>query len=101
MNIYVSNLSFDSTSEGLKELFAEYGETTSANIITDRGTGFSRGFGFVEMVNDTDGRKAIEELNDTEFEGKTINVNVARPRSDINSGAQRNHSGNGFSRRRY
>jgi RNA recognition motif-containing protein len=101
MNIYVSNLSFDTTSESLKELFAEYGEITSANIITDRGTGFSRGFGFVEMPNETKGQKAIEELNETEFEGKTINVNVARPRTDRNSGGQNNRGGGGFNRRRY
>lgn len=101
MNIYVSNLSFDSTSESLKELFAGYGETTSANIIMDRATGFSRGFGFVEMVSDADGRKAIDELHDTEFEGKTINVNVARPRSDRNSGGQYNRGGGGFNRRGY
>jgi len=99
MNIYVSNLSFDTTSESLKELFAEYGETTSANIITDRGTGFSRGFGFVEMPNYTEGQKAIEELNETEFDGKTINVNVARPRTDRNSGGQNNRGGGGFNRR--
>ena len=101
MNIYVSNLSFDTTSEGLKELFAEYGETTSANIITDRGTGFSRGFGFVEMPDKNEGQKAIEELNETEFEGKTINVNVARPRTDRDSGGQNNRGGGGFNRRRY
>ncbi len=101
MNIYVSNLSFDTTSESLKELFAEYGEITSANIITDRGTGFSRGFGFVEMPDNTEGQKAIDELNETEFEGKTINVNVARPRTDRNSGSQNNRGGGGFNRRRY
>ena len=101
MNIYVSNLSFDTTSESLKELFAEYGEITSANIITDRGTGFSRGFGFVEMPDNTEGQKAIDELNETEFEGKTINVNVARPRTDRNSGGQNNRGGGGFNRRRY
>ena len=101
MNIYVSNLSFDTTSESLKELFAEYGETTSANIITDRGTGFSRGFGFVEMPNKTEGQKAIEELNETEFEGKTINVNVARPRPERNDLGRDNRGGGGFNRRRY
>ncbi len=105
MNIYVSNLSFDTTSESLKELFAEYGETTSANIITDRGTGFSRGFGFVEMPNQDDGRKAIDELNDSEFEGKTIKVSIARPRSDRNSSgfgnSNRNHAGGGYNRRQY
>ena len=104
MNIYVANLSFDTTSEGLKELFAEYGETTSANIITDRGTGFSRGFGFVEMPSQDDGRKAIDELNDSEFEGKTIKVSVARPRIDRNSGGygNTNHNrGGGYNRRQY
>ena len=101
MNIYVSKLSFDTTSEGLQELFAEYGETISAKVIMDRATGFSRGFGFVEMANDTDGRKAIDELNDTEFEGKTINVTVARPRSDRNSGGWNNRSGGGYNKRQY
>jgi len=101
MNIYVSQLSFNTTSESLKELFAEYGETTSANIIMDRATGFSRGFGFVEMANEAEGRKAIEELNDTVFEGKTINVNVARPRNDRNNGGWNNHGGGGYNRRRY
>ncbi|RIH64493.1 RNA-binding protein [Mariniphaga sediminis] len=102
MNIYVSKLSFDTTSESLKELFAEYGEITSANIITDRLTGFSRGFGFVEMTSENEGRKAIDELNDTEFEGKTINVSVARPRSDRNSGGwNNNRRGEGYNRSRY
>lgn len=106
MNIYVSNLSFDTTSESLKELFSEYGETTSANIITDRGTGFSRGFGFVEMANQDDGRKAIDKLDATEFEGKTIKVSIARPRNDRNSGGFGNTSrngggGGGYNRRQY
>ena len=102
MNIYVSKLNFDTTSESLKELFAEYGETTSANVINDKATGFSRGFGFVEMANDTDGRKAIDELNETDFEGKTINVSVARPRSDRNSGGwNNNRDGGGYNRRKY
>ena len=102
MNIYVSKLSFDTTSEGLKELFAEYGETISAKVIMDRATGFSRGFGFVEMANDTDGRKAIDELNDTDFEGRTINVNIARPRSNGSSNSWKNNSSSGgFNSRRY
>ncbi len=101
MNIYVSKLSFDTTSESLKELFAKYGEITSANIITDRATGFSRGFGFVEMVNNNEGNKAVDELNNTVFEGKTINVNVARPRPDRNDYGRDNRGGGGFNRRRY
>ena len=101
MNIYVSKLSFDTTSDSLKELFAKYGETTSANIITDRATGFSRGFGFVEMPDASEGKKAIEELDNTEFEGKTITVNVARPRMDRNSGGRNDNRGGGGYNRRY
>ncbi|MBN1986977.1 MAG: RNA-binding protein [Prolixibacteraceae bacterium] len=101
MNIYVSNLSYNTTSESLKELFAEYGEATSANVITDKYTGSSRGFGFVEMTDDAEGQKAIDELNDTEFEGKTIVVNVARPRTERNSGPQNNRGGSGYNKRRY
>jgi RNA recognition motif-containing protein len=102
MNIYVSNLNFKTKSESLQELFAEYGEVTSANIITDRDTGRSRGFGFVEMSNDAEGQKAIDELNDTDFEGKTITVNVARPREDrSNRDGGYNRGGGGYNRNRY
>lgn len=93
MNIYVSNLSYNTTSESLQELFTEYGEVTSANIITDRETGRSRGFGFVEMPNDSDGQKAIDALNNTDFEGKTLTVNIARPRTERSDG--------GYNRGRY
>jgi RNA recognition motif-containing protein len=101
MNIYVSNLSFRTTSESLQDLFAEYGEVTSANIITDRETGRSRGFGFVDMPNDNEGQKAIEELNDTDFEGKTIAVSVARPKTERSGGGggyNRGGGGGGFNR---
>ena len=101
MNIYVSHLSYNTTSESLKELFAEYGEVTSANVIMDKYTGNSRGFGFVEMPDNAEGQRAIDELNETEFEGKTINVSVARPRTDRNSGGQNNRGGGGYNRRRY
>lgn len=94
MNIYVSNLSFSTTSESLQELFAAYGEVTSAKIITDRETGRSRGFGFIEMSNDSEGQNAISELNDTDFEGKTIGVNVARPKTERSSGGYNNRGGN-------
>lgn len=94
MNIYVSNLSFSTTSESLQSLFAEHGEVTSANIITDRETGRSRGFGFVDMPNDTEAQEAIDKLNGTDFEGKTITVNVARPRAD-RSGGNRGGFGGG------
>ena len=103
MNIYVSNLNFSTTSESLQELFAEYGEVDSAKIITDRETGRSRGFAFVEMPNDEEGQKAIDGLNDTDFEGKTITVNVARPRTERSSGGYNNRGGNGggYNRNRY
>ena len=82
MNIYISNLSFDVNDNDLKELFEEYGEVSSAKVITDKFSGKSRGFGFVEMANDEEGRKAIEELNQAEYDGKTINVSIAKPRED-------------------
>ena len=103
MNIYVSNLNFSTSSESLQELFAGYGEVDSAKIITDRETGRSRGFGFVEMSDDTEGQNAISELNEAEFEGKTITVNIARPRTERSSGGYNNRGGNGggYNRNRY
>lgn len=103
MNIYVSNLSYNTQSDSLEALFAEYGEVTSSKIITDRETGRSRGFGFVEMSNDNEGQNAINELHETEFEGKTINVNVARPRTErSNSGYNnRGNNGGGYNDRRW
>lgn len=102
MNIYVSNLNFSTTSESLQELFAAHGDVESAKIITDRESGRSRGFGFVEMPNDTEGQNAISELNETDFEGKTISVNVARPKTDSSSGGYNNRGGNGgYNRNRY
>jgi len=82
MNIYISNLSFDVNDSDLKELFEEYGQVSSAKVITDKFSGKSRGFGFVEMPNDDEATKAIEELNQAEYDGKTINVSVAKPRED-------------------
>lgn len=99
MNIYVSNLNFSTTSESLQELFAEYGVIDSTKIITDRETGRSRGFGFVEMPNDAEGQKTIDELNNTDFEGKTISVSVARPRTERPSNGYNN--GGGYNRNRY
>ena len=104
MNIYVSHLNFATKDDSLLNLFAEYGEVSSANIIMDRETGRSRGFGFVEMPNDAEGQKAIEALNDTEFEGKVIGVNIARPKTErSNDGSNRgggyNRGGGGYGRR--
>lgn len=91
MNIYISNLSYDVNDADLKELFEEYGTVSSAKVITDRMSGRSRGFGFVEMGDNTQGQKAIEELNQCEYDGKVINVNVAKPKTERtgNSGYNR------------
>lgn len=82
MNIYVSNLSFNVQDEDLREFFAPYGEVTSAKVISDKFTGQSRGFAFVEMSDDTAARKAIAELDQATVEGRTIKVMEARPRED-------------------
>ena len=82
MNIYISNLSYDVNDSDLRELFEEYGEVSSAKVILDRETGRSRGFAFVEMSNDTEGQKAIDELNGVEYDQKVISVSVARPRTE-------------------
>lgn len=82
MNIYVGNLSWNSTEEGLKAAFEAYGEVTSANIISDRETGRSRGFAFVEMSDDAAAKKAIEGMNEQDLDGRTLRVNEARPREN-------------------
>ena len=80
MNLYVGNLSYDMSEENLRSEFSEYGEVQSAKIITDKFTGRSRGFGFVEMNSDDEGKKAMEELNGKDIEGRELVVNEARPR---------------------
>ena len=84
MNIYVSNLSFAVKDEDLKEFFAEYGEVSSAKVITDKLTNRSRGFAFVEMPDDTAAQKAIQELDGATVDGRAIRVNVARPKETNN-----------------
>jgi len=86
MNIYVSSLSFSVTDAELKQLFNDYGEVTSAKVIIDKLTNRSKGFGFVEIADDSAGEKAIKELNGSQFAGRTINVTVARPREERSSG---------------
>jgi len=78
MNMYVSNLSFHTTDEDLNTLFSKFGAVTSAKVITDRETGRSRGFGFVDMTSDEDGQKAIAGLNNKEIEGRQMSVSVAK-----------------------
>lgn len=82
INIYVGNLSFDASEDQLRELFEGYGSVQSAKIISDRFTGRSRGFGFVEMADREEGLKAIDGLNAKEFVGRSLKVNEARPKRE-------------------
>lgn len=82
MNIFIAGLTFQITEPDLRELFEEYGKVSSAKIITDRFSGRSRGFGFVEMDDDSEGQRAIQELNEAEYDGRTLTVSVARPRKE-------------------
>ena len=86
MNIYVGNLSFDETESSLETAFAVHGQVTSARIITDRETGRSRGFGFVEMGDQAEAQAAIAALNGTSQNGRDLTVNEARPREDSGGG---------------
>ncbi len=85
MNIYVGNLSYSVSENSLKEAFAEFGEVESVKIITDRVTGKSKGFGFVEMLEDSEAEKAIKDLDGKEIEGRNVKVNKARPRRERSS----------------
>ncbi len=85
MNIYVASLSYNTTSDSLKELFENFGEVTSANVIMDRESGRSRGFGFVEMPDESEAKKAIAELDKSELDGRSIAVNEARQREERSS----------------
>jgi RNA recognition motif-containing protein len=95
-NIFVGNLSFGATEESIRSLFEAYGSVGRVNIVTDRDTGQPRGFGFVEMTNDAEGEKAIAGLNGTDLDGRTMNVNEARPKAERSGGG-----GGGFGRKRW
>ena len=82
MNMYVTNLSFQVQENELSDLFSSYGEVVSAKIITDRETGRSRGFGFVEMSSDEAGNKAMAELNNKDFGGRPLNVSLAKEKTE-------------------
>ena len=82
MKLYVGNLSYDTTNESLGQLFGPAGTVTSASVVTDRDTGRSRGFGFVEMSSREEGESAIKQFNDQEIDGRTLVVNESRPRED-------------------
>lgn len=100
MKIYVGNISYDTTESKLHKVFAEYGEVLSTRIMTDKFTGRTRGFGFVEMTNDSEGLKAIEKLNDTMVDQRNIVVNEARPQAERETGG-RNFGGDRRSNNRY
>jgi len=82
MNIYVGNLSFNTTEDDLREAFAQYGEVESASVISDRETGRSRGFGFVEMADGSEAKAAMEALDGQVLDGRTLKINEARPRAE-------------------
>jgi len=86
VNIYVGNLSYEVTEKDLKTAFEDYGQVESANVVQDKYSGRSRGFGFVEMSSETEGQSAIDGLNGKELKGRAMKVNKARPRSDSNRG---------------
>lgn len=85
-NIFVGNLSYGATEESIRSLFESYGQVERVSIVTDRDTGQSRGFGFVEMTNDAEAEKAIAGLNGHELAGRDLNVNEARPKTERGSG---------------
>lgn len=89
MKLYVGNLSFQTSSEDLQELFGQVGTVTSASVVEDRETGRSRGFGFVEMSSKEEGEAAISQFNGKEFSGRSLTVNEARPREDRGGGGGR------------
>jgi RNA recognition motif-containing protein len=98
MNIYVGNLSFNTGDAELRALFSEFGEVTSAQVVVDRETGRSRGFGFVEMPDEAEAKAAMEAVNNMEVDGRNINVNEARPKADRGSRGPRRGGGGGRDR---
>ena len=96
MKLYVGNMSFDTSESEVRKAFEAHGQVDSVTIIMDRDTGRPKGFGFVEMSNDAEAKKAIEGLNGKDFMGRTLNVNEARPRADGPRGG-----GSGGSRRSF
>ena len=102
MKLYVGNLSFQTSSEDLQELFAKAGTVESASVVEDRETGRSRGFGFVEMSTNEEGQAAIQQFNGREVGGRALNVNEAKPREDRGGGGgNRGGSGGGGGRGGY
>jgi len=90
MNIYVGNLHFNVSEDELRKAFEEFGEVASVKIITDKYSGRSKGFGFVEMLNDKEAKEAIDNLNGAEIKGRAVNVNQAREKENNSGGDRRN-----------
>ena len=98
-NIFVGNLSFNTTEQDIRSLFEAHGSVDRVNVVTDRDTGQAKGFGFVEMTNDGEGDKAIAALNGQELGGRALTVNEARPKSEGAAGGRgRGYSGGGGGR---
>ncbi len=95
MKLYVGNLSFDTSTQDLEQIFGEVGTVESTNIIEDRETGRSRGFGFVEMSSQEEGQKAISELDGKEIDGRSLKVNEAKPRESNGGGGGGGNRGGG------
>ncbi|MHB8216853.1 MAG: RNA recognition motif domain-containing protein [Candidatus Sulfotelmatobacter sp.] len=97
-NIFVGNLSFNTSEDELRQMFEPFGQVDRVSIMTDRDTGRSRGFGFVEMASNEDGDKAITALNGSQVGGRTLNVNEARPKTEHAGGGGRDRGGRGGER---
>ena len=98
-NVFVGNLNFGATEDGVRSMFEAYGVVERVNLITDRDTGRAKGFGFVEMTNAAEADRAIAELNGRELDGRALNVNEARPKTERGSGGG-SRSGGGYGRSR-
>ncbi|MBI5251075.1 MAG: RNA-binding protein [Desulfomonile tiedjei] len=101
MNIYVGNLSFQTSEDQLKELFESYGQVATATIISDKATGRPRGFGFVTMPERDEGLKAIQELDSRDFMGRSLKVNEARPRTERNDSSRQSFGASGGRNQRW
>lgn len=100
-NLFIGSLAYATNDDSLKAHFEQIGPVSSARVITDRETGRSKGFGFVEYENDADNQKAVDQLNGKELDGRTINVSLARPKEDRPSnGGDRGGNGGGSFRQR-
>jgi RNA recognition motif-containing protein len=101
MNIYVSNLGFNAQDQDLKKIFTPYGDVTSAKVIMDKFSGRSKGFGFVDMPDDTAAKKAIAELDNSSIDGRSVKVVEARPREDRPSGSRDFNNDRSFNKNQF